>query len=218
MEYKKISIVTINLNNKEGLERTINSVIKQTYFDKLNYIIIDGDSYDGSKEVIDKYSKYFAYFISEKDNGIFNAMNKGIDVCNSEYVLFLNSGDYFHDSNVIELAYDELDKDIIYGELNVHDNETEFIFGNHDYDDTLGHCVPHQAAFTKLTLLKNNKFKENYKIMSDWIFFYEEIKLKNTKYKRIPIIISDFFNNGVSSDWKACLEEREKYLKEKEVL
>lgn len=89
----KISIITINFNNKDGIEKTISSVVAQTYKD-IQYIIIDGDSTDGSVEVIKKYHEDIDYWISEPDKGIYDAMNKGILKATGDYVLFLNSGDY----------------------------------------------------------------------------------------------------------------------------
>lgn len=97
----KFSIITINLNNKIGLEKTIKSVISQTFKD-YEFIIIDGNSTDGSKEVIEKYRSFISYSISEPDGGIYEAMNKGTSVSNGDYCNFLNSGDCYHDSTVLD--------------------------------------------------------------------------------------------------------------------
>lgn len=213
MKSKKINIVTINFNNKEGLERTIKSVINQTYFDKINYIVIDGGSTDGSKDILEKYKQYFSYYTSRKDKGRYNAMNKGINKAVGDYILFLNSGDYLHDNNVLETIYDALDgtTDIIYGTLNVHASQgRQFVIGDYDYDTERG--LPHPATFIKLSLMKNEKYREDYNIISDWIFFYEQIHVKGTKYKRVPTLISDFFLNGISADPNACMEEKKKYF------
>jgi glycosyltransferase involved in cell wall biosynthesis len=210
MEYKKISIVTVNLNNEEGLKKTIESVINQTYFDKVNYIIIDGGSTDGSIDVIDKYIDYLSYYVSEKDNGVYNAMNKGIDVCNSEYIQFLNSGDYFHTNDVLEEIYEELDTDIVYGALNVHKKDGKTYIINDDY--MLNKGLPHPSCFTKTEILKNHKFNENYKIISDWIFFFEEICCKHTPYKCLKTIVADFPLGGLSSDYNATETEKAIYL------
>ena len=94
----QLSIITINRNNKTGLEKTIYSVVNQNYKD-YEYIVIDGDSSDGSLEVIKRNEKYFSYWVSEPDSGVYQAMNKGIDRANGEYCLFLNSGDYLKDDN-----------------------------------------------------------------------------------------------------------------------
>ena len=210
MDSKKVNIVTINLNNKDGLEKTIKSVVEQTYFDKVNYIVIDGESTDGSVDVIKNYDDKITHWVSEKDDGVYNAMNKGVDLCNGEYVLFLNSGDYFHDNKVIEDVYEELDTDIVYGALNVHAGKRQYII-NDDY--YLNKGLPHPSTFTKTELLRENKFNEDYKIISDWIFFYETIYLKRTNYKRLNRVISDFFIGGISSNAKSCNQEKERYLK-----
>ena len=210
MDYKKISIVTVNLNNEEGLKKTIESVINQTYFDKVNYIIIDGGSTDGSLDIIDKYVDYLSYYVSEKDNGVYNAMNKGIDVCNSEYIQFLNSGDYFHANNVLEEIYEELDTDIVYGALNVHKNDGSTYIMNDDY--MLNKGLPHPSCFTKSEILKTHKFDENYKIISDWIFFFEEICGKHTPYKCLKTVVADFALGGISSDYNAVETEKAIYL------
>ena len=96
-------IITINYNNVDGLRKTINSVISQTFRD-FEWIVIDGGSTDGSKDLINQYVEYFSYSISEPDSGVYNAMNKGIKVAHGEYFIFLNSGDYFYDKNVLEKA------------------------------------------------------------------------------------------------------------------
>ena len=90
----KLSIITVNLNNKDGLQKTIDSVISQTFKD-FEWIVIDGGSTDGSKELIEKYSDYISYWVSEPDKGVYNAMNKGIQVAKGEYLNFMNSGDSF---------------------------------------------------------------------------------------------------------------------------
>lgn len=96
----KLTIITINLNNKAGLQTTIDSVIAQTYKD-FEWIIIDGGSTDGSKELIEKYTNYIKYWVSEPDKGIYNAMNKGIKVAEGEYLQFLNSGDSLFSNSVL---------------------------------------------------------------------------------------------------------------------
>ena len=92
---KLISIVTINLNDKVGLERSIRSVISQNACDFVEHIIIDGNSSDGSSEVINHYRHFFSQVLDEGDDGIFDAMNKGISCANGRYLYFLNAGDSF---------------------------------------------------------------------------------------------------------------------------
>lgn len=114
---KQISIITINYNNASGLRKTIKSVIEQTHND-YEYIIIDGASNDSSKDIIQEHQQYIHYWCSEKDTGIYNAMNKGIQKASGEYLLFLNSGDALNDSMVLSDIQKLLSgEDIIYGDL-----------------------------------------------------------------------------------------------------
>ena len=113
----KLSVITINFNNAIGLEKTIKSVIEQKFTD-FEFVIIDGDSSDGSKEIIKKYSNKISYWVSEKDKGIYNAQNKGIERAIGEYCLFLNSGDYLVDTTVFQTVFSEKrTQDIIYGDM-----------------------------------------------------------------------------------------------------
>ena len=97
----KLSIITVNLNNREGLRKTAESVVSQTYKD-YEWIVIDGGSTDGSKELIEQYAEHISYWVSEPDKGIYNAMNKGIRQAHGEYFLFLNSGDSLCDDDIVE--------------------------------------------------------------------------------------------------------------------
>lgn len=97
----KISVITINYNNHDGLKKTIQSVVSQSYND-IEYIIIDGGSTDGSVDLIKEYNDKIDYWISETDNGCYHAMNKGVKVASGEYVIFMNSGDYFYADDIIE--------------------------------------------------------------------------------------------------------------------
>lgn len=101
-----LSIITINLNNKTGLQRTFESIITQ-HFSNLETIIIDGGSNDGSIDIIEKYSSHINKWISEKDNGIYDAMNKGIKMASGEYILFLNSGDYLYNEHALSNTFSE---------------------------------------------------------------------------------------------------------------
>lgn len=212
-----INVITINLNNKDGLKKTIESVVNQTYFDKINYIIIDGGSTDGSVDVIKEYQDKLYYWVSEKDNGIFNAMNKGIDAAPNEgYCLFLNSGDYLSDNTIIEKVYNELDKDIVYGnEFMVKKNNSMF---TSSYPDTLDEgffkrtALPHQSTFIKTELMKKHKYSEEYEIIGDWKFLREMIMVHKVSYKHIRQNISVYYLNGVSTNNKAKFDaEKNKY-------
>ena len=226
----RINIVSINLNNKSGLERTINSVLSQTFLSKIDYIIIDGGSTDGSKELIEQHKDKLYFWCSEQDKGIFNAMNKGIDHLNGEYVLFLNSGDFLHSNDVIEKVYDQLDADIVYG------NEMMFSYLNQGmvkytsitpcnkwvskYPDKLDEqffkksALPHQSTFIKTSLHKQHKYDETCIIAGDWKFTREVILKYGATYKHIPMIISDYETTGISAkQYSTFVKEKDNYYK-----
>ncbi len=209
-----ISIITINYNNAVGLRKTIESVISQsnTFFE---YIIIDGGSTDGSKEIIETYKNHVSYWVSEKDAGIYQAMNKGWRQATGEYCLFLNSGDYLYNENVIEQSSDLINKnsaDIIYGNLFAFD-ETQSWISTFTNKISLyyfsNNFIPHPSTFTKRSLLiQLNGFHEHYSILSDWTFFIEAFIAKAI-FSRIDLTISAFYMKGISSGSKKGLYERE---------
>lgn len=152
----KFTIITINYNNKVGLQKTIKSVFDQSFGD-YEYIIIDGGSTDGSEEVIEQCATRLSYWVSESDKGIYHAMNKGIAQAHGEYLVFMNSGDCFHDSSVLEwVAAQKLDVDIAIGTVECvgtgrlkvppcNDLSMMDLFRNHP---------PHQAAFIRRALFE----------------------------------------------------------------
>ena len=101
MEKLKMSIVTVVFNGENYLERTIKSIVNQTY-KNVEYIIIDGNSKDGTLAIIDKYKENISYWISEPDKGIYDAMNKSLDLITGDFVWFINAGDEIHDNKTIE--------------------------------------------------------------------------------------------------------------------
>lgn len=214
----KISIITINFNNCEGLQKTIESVIYQTYKD-IEYIVIDGNSTDGSKKALEQYRDHFAYWVSEPDAGIYCAMNKGTAHASGDYVLYLNSGDCLFDANTIEDVIPELgEEDLVMGKV-------RFIpSGRIGWDDisapiTLmnfieGGPVPHQATFIKRSLVERHPYDEKFRIVSDWKFFIQSICIDNCTYKIIPNVITDFMEGGISSNWHLCEGERQQVIKE----
>jgi glycosyltransferase involved in cell wall biosynthesis len=113
----KLSIITINYNNVKGLEKTINSVVNQSYND-FEYIIIDGGSTDGSVDIIKKHENKIVFWVSEPDNGIYDALNKGVKHSNGEYLLFLNGDDCLIDDAILQkISYHLEFKDLIYFDI-----------------------------------------------------------------------------------------------------
>ena len=212
-----ITIVTINLNNKEGLKRTIESVVNQTFFDKVEYVIIDGGSTDGSVDVIKEYDDKIAYWCSEPDGGIFPAMNKSIEHINGDYVLYLNSGDILDKNNVIERVYGELDKDIVYGnEYKVNNKRTLARFPDNLNENFFKKsALPHQSTFIRAELLKERGYSEKWKVLGDWSWLRERIMVDKVSYKHLNFPISDYDLNGFSTiNQKLFFAERDKYYKQ----
>jgi glycosyltransferase involved in cell wall biosynthesis len=199
----KISVITVNLNNKEGLEKTVNSVINQTGHD-YELIIIDGGSTDGSLEVIGKHEKRLAYWVSEKDKGIYHAMNKGISVARGEYCYFLNSGDYLVKNTLFDdLSKLEVDADIVSGNvLKIRKNGKYRTIRPHD-KPTLHklciHSLPHQASLIKRELFNEiGLYNESFRIVSDFDFFLKAIVVFKKTFQKVDIDFSYFNLNGIS--------------------
>lgn len=215
---KLLSIITINYNDADGLNRTLASVCNQD-FNEFEFIVIDGGSTDNSVEVIKKYSDRISYWVSEKDNGIYNAMNKGVKAAQGEYLLFLNSGDFLLTSDSLSYAAKNLGvEDIIFFNLKIVNDEKEVIWNLPD-TLTFGHFVesslPHPASFIRKKLFETHGFyDENLKICSDWKFFMDVICKHNCSYKHVDGLISQFNADGISSkkENKAMLENERKYV------
>lgn len=215
---KKLSIITINLNNQSGLIKTINSVINQNFTD-FEWIVIDGGSTDGSKKLIEQYAQYITYWISEPDKGIYNAMNKGIKIAKGEYCLFLNSGDYLASKYTLKRVFNHnYTADIILGNILFDVFPVERGLGFHcDYItcfDLIKGSIAHQASFIKKELFdKYGYYDEDLKIAADWKFFLYTIVEKECSVKYINEDIAYYDINGISSkQLSRSKEEKNKVL------
>lgn len=204
----KLSIITINLNNKEGLQKTITSVLSQTLPDK-EYIVIDGGSTDGSPELIKENSDQITYWVSEPDRGIYNAMNKGIAIAKGEYCLFLNSGDCLAENTTVEKLCSELTgEDIIYGNWyksfpNGKKEPEKFPDHITFYFLAFHYSLPHQATLIRRDLFdKMGSYDERLKMVSDWKFFLDAIFKHHCTYKHIDQYIAVYDKTGFSSNPK----------------
>lgn len=216
----KLSIITINYNNLEGLKKTLDSVFSQT-FKEFEYIVIDGGSTDGSKEFIEQNTDKITYWVSEPDKGIYNAMNKGIKVANGEYLLFLNSGDELYEYSTIKKSLQFLIKeDIISGDLFIISDKKKYIGSSkenitflHMYNNTIWHPC---TFIKKKAFEKTELYDENLKICSDWKWFLIAIYKYNLSYKKINIIVSKFYTDGISNKFEnqiILIQERKETLK-----
>lgn len=204
----KVTVVTVTYNAQEYLEQTIKSVIEQDY-PNIEYIIIDGASRDGTIDIIKKYEQHIAYWISEPDKGIYDAMNKSIDTATGEWINFMNAGDSFYNYNVLSKIFNVLDEniEIIYG-------DTQFIYPNEADKEFILKAQPlinalkvtpsgHQSFFLKTSLMKKYKFDTFLELGSDRNLM---IKLSKGKYnyKILPFIVSKYLQN----DEGACRKNR----------
>lgn len=195
----KITIITVCFNAVNLIERTIQSIINQNY-SYIEYIIVDGDSKDGTIEIINKYSGNITKLISEKDNGLYDAMNKGIDLASGEWVLFMNAGDTFASDKIISEIFlaNEHSADVIFGDT-LNRYKWGFVFAEGRAFNGMERRMPfcHQSTFVRRNVLKDNKFDLSYKVSADHNQFYNLYK-NGFKFKHLPIIISVFDTSGVS--------------------
>lgn len=180
---KKVSIITVNFNNLKGLQKTMESVFSQKYAN-MEYIIIDGGSTDGSKEFIQSHQDRLSYWYSEKDRGIYDGMNKGISKATGDYVLFLNSGDYFSCPTILNDVFNDkiFDEDLLIGrQLYIDKSGRKGISPKlrvSDFSITyfLSSTIPHQATFIKRNLFdKIGYYDISYKVSADWVFWIKAI-------------------------------------------
>jgi len=197
-----ITIVTIVLNNDKNIEKTIKSVISQTY-KHIEYIIIDGGSTDNTLNIIKKYDNKFTLWISEPDNGIYDAMNKGIERANGEWINFMNAGDYFYSKNTINTIFsnDYSEYDLIYGDHEVrYCNFSKIQKAKTIKDLWKGMIFSHQSMFVKTNIQK--KFKFNIDTMSADYFFIFSLHKKGYNFRYIPHLISSIQADGVSDQYR----------------
>lgn len=195
----KLSVITVNYNDRPGLQKTLLSIIGQTYTD-YEYIIIDGGSTDGSVDLIRQYSDSISYWVSERDKGIYNAMNKAIDVANGEYCIFMNSGDTFFSNETIEQVFSKNpSEDIICGNTQTIEKlkeapdeiTFEYLFSN---------AICHQCAFIRTSLMAKYKYDEKYRIVADRKFFLQALILDNCSYLKVPVTVVNYDIEGFSAN------------------
>lgn len=252
----KLSIITINYNNAEGLRKTLASVASQTFRD-FEHVIVDGGSTDESVDIIREYTSANGAqgggcqtgqksqtgrtkecpqirWISEKDTGIYNAMNKGIEIAlgkrivnsfnrselvedknkgirtaNTEYLLFLNSGDYLVNENVVRNVMNEnIQEDIVYGKQMIDKDGTIMPMRFYSPEEMsfcafLKSTLPHQCTFIRAALFdKIGMYNEQNKIVSDWEWNLQALFRWNVSLREIEVPISVYDTDGISSNHK----------------
>ena len=211
----KFSIITVTYNSVNSLEKTIQSVLAQSYHD-FEYIIIDGGSKDGTVDVIRRYSDSLYYWVSEPDRGIYDAMNKGIKIATGDYLIFMNADDIFADSEVLQKVSGliKTDADVIYGNWRTI---TEYgIFANTPAPiSTLNKKfgLSHQAIFVKVSLLKQVPFDLQYKYAGDYNMI-SSYYLSGKKFQYVDVEIAEVsINSGATfNNFEKSVKEHYKIL------
>lgn len=198
-----LSIITIVYNNVRDIERTMRAVLNQTY-PHIEYLVIDGASTDGTKDIIARYKDQLATFISEPDKGIYDAMNKGLKLATGDYVLFMNSGDELYDPETVAAVFASgADADIYYGETEMYNENWEslgqrrhqapekFTWESFKY----GMSISHQAIYIKRTIIEPYDLQYRYSADIDWII---KAARKASKIVNTRRYVAKYLVGGVS--------------------
>ena len=210
----KISVVTVCLNAEDSIKETIESVLEQTY-ELFEYVIIDGQSTDRTLDIIDEYKKDFERknisfsVYSEKDTGVYNAMNKAVNRCRGDWIHYLNAGDVFASQDVLEKfgSRCENDCEVLYGDY-YKKREDKLVFCQaYDLKEIRNRmCFCHQAVITPKKVIQQFGFDEKYQIAADHKFFLQ-LYLSGIKFEYIPIPVAIFECGGISSDEIKLMKE-----------
>ncbi len=207
----KISVITVCKNSEAYIEQAIKSVISQTY-KEIEYIIIDGNSHDNTKKIVTKYAEHITNFISEPDNGLYEAMNKGIRIATGSFINFLNSDDYFYDDNVVQdvvnFISEHPDCAMLYGDTHIRPNpkiSSQSSISKPPLPSEIpeamidGTFIFQGAIFFRDELFsKLGFFAENYKIAADYEWFTRLVQNKTLALYYYPRTIFSFSQGGVS--------------------
>ncbi|MDO3640621.1 glycosyltransferase family 2 protein [Mucilaginibacter sp. L3T2-6] len=214
-----LSVITVVYNNVKDIERTIKSTINQTY-NNIEYIVIDGKSTDGTLQIIERYKDHIAQLVSEKDEGIYDAMNKGLKLATGDYVIFMNSGDEFFESTTVEKVFDTApDADIYYGETEMvndarqslgrrrHKIPEKFTWRSFKY----GMSVSHQAIYIRRTLTE--LYDRRYQLSADIDWILRAAKKAKTIVK-VEGYVAKYLTGGMSkARHRQSLKERFNIMK-----
>lgn len=225
----KLSVITICYNEK-NIRKTCESIVNQSWQD-FEWIVVDGGSTDGTLDILSEYKDRIDLLISEPDNGVYNAMNKGIVKAAGDWLNFMNGGDAFYDNNVLEKVFGggkDYDASILYGQAYLSYHKYIRLYDQPiDEKFFIGRCINHQAAFIRREIFpKYGLYNEQLKIISDlekWI----QCALGGEKFYYLPFLVSDFYDCGISSGmtketWQLHTEERilvlQKYYSREDIL
>lgn len=202
----EISIITVVFNDKLGLEKTICSVLSQSY-KNIQHIIIDGGSGDGTLDIIKKYEDKIDYWVSERDSGIYDAMNKGIDLASGEWINFMNAGDIFFNQEVLNNLFNTKkfnNIELIFGNAMINQKKMLIPFNNINFynNNKIKSFFCHQAIFFNQKKLnkENIKYDLTYKIKADRALITKLLYETGATYFINDMLICHYDNNGISNN------------------
>lgn len=209
---RKYTIIVVTFNNADGLERTLDSIRLLNYGQK-EVIVIDGGSKDGSLDIMDKNEDIITVAVSEKDKGIYNAMNKGIKYATGDYVVFMNAGDIFAHKDVLSLV-NKFDGDIILGGEN-YGGQIRMVKKSMSLYDILSIGINHQAVYYRKDILQKYGFDESYKLIADLKSVVEPLAKEKISISCITEILAICEDGGVSKQrWRDTLIENRRIINE----
>lgn len=209
---RKYSIIIVTFNNAEGLKRTLESV-KTLRYDHKETIVIDGGSKDNSLQVISSYKDIIDTAVSEKDSGIYNAMNKGVKLVTGDYVVFMNAGDVFADEGVLSLVSNYA-ADIILGS-DTYDGRRRLMIEHMSLYDILSIGICHQAVYYRREILQKYGFDESYKIIADLKSVVEPLVKEKLTVMSTPEILAVCEGGGLSKQlWRNIFVEKKRMVAE----
>ena len=217
--HPRFSIITVTYNAGKVLEDTIQSVITQSY-KNVEYIIVDGGSKDNTLNIIEKYKQHIAHLVSEPDNGLYDAMNKGIKLATGDYLCFLNAGDELHEDDTLLCMVHSIKEDtlpdVIYGETEIVDENGHFIRMRRLSSPKVltwksfkkGMLVCHQAFFARRELAVDEPYNLKYRFSADFDWCIRIMK-KSKNIHNSGLIVIDYLNEGMTTrNHKKSLMER----------
>ena len=209
---RKYTIIVVTRNNADGLNKTLQSIRKLDYEQK-ETIVIDGASKDNTKDVLAAHKDIVTQFVSEKDTGIYNAMNKGIKFITGDYVVFMNAGDVFAGSNVLSMVNGS-DGDIILGGES-YGGHVRMVKPRMSLYDILSMGINHQAVYYRKEILQRYGFDESYRLIADLKSVVEPLVKEKTTVTCIPEILAICEGGGLSQQhWKDIRKENKRIIEE----
>lgn len=213
----KISIITVSYNAAATIEQAISSVVNQTY-ENIEYIMIDGGSTDGTVDIIRKYEDRIAYWVSEPDEGIYAAMNKGIDAATGDYVYFLGADDALMNTEVIQRVVKHMEKNICelycFSVYMVNESNQEKIIMPECKSNKSKYpgMPPHQGMFAMRSVIKEKKFDVKYKIVADYKFFVECYLANDIHVNYSAVPVAYFSVEGLSGSNEKNMADETRHL------